>query len=52
MKFYDYADTLTSYGIAVRYPNEMFLEERHAKEALQFAHEIFQWVKDIVEEKS
>lgn len=33
-KFYDYADTLTPYGVAVRYPNELFLEERHVKEAL------------------
>ena len=28
-KFYDYADALTPYGVAVRYPNELFLEERH-----------------------
>ena len=49
-RFYDYADTLTPYGVAVRYPNELFLEERHVKEALQFADEIFQWVKEIVDE--
>lgn len=47
-RFYDYADTLTPYGIAVRYPNELLLEERHAKEALQFADEIFQWVTGIL----
>lgn len=40
-KFYDYADALNPYGVAVRYPNELYLEERHAKEALQFAGEIF-----------
>lgn len=33
-KFYDYADTLTPYGVAVRYPKELFQEERHVKEAL------------------
>ena len=49
-RFYDYADALTPYGVAVRYPNELFLEERHVKEALQFADEIFQWVKEIVDE--
>lgn len=47
-RFYDYADTLTPYGIAVRYPNELLLEERHAKEALQFADEIFQWVTGVL----
>ncbi len=51
-KFYDYADALSPYGVAVRYPNEMYLEERHAREALQYAGEIFQWVKEILEEKS
>lgn len=50
-RFYDYADALTPYGVAVRYPNEMFLEERHAKEALQFAEDIFQWVTEIVDDK-
>lgn len=51
-KFYDYADALTPYGVSVRYPNELFLEERHAKEALQFSDEILQWVEGIVEEKN
>ena len=50
-KFYDYADTLTPYGVAVRYPNELFLEERHVKGALQYADEIFQWVTETVAEK-
>lgn len=50
-KFYDYADVLTPYGVAVRYPNELFLEERHVKEAVQFADEIFQWVTEILLEK-
>ncbi len=43
-KYFDYADTLTPYGVAVRYPNELFLEEHHAKEAIQYAEEIIQWV--------
>lgn len=25
---------MTPYGVSVRYPNELFLEERHVKEAL------------------
>ncbi len=50
-KFYDYADTLTPYGVSVRYPNELFLEERNAKEAIQYADEILQWVESIIDNK-
>ena len=42
---YDYADTLTPYGVSVRYPNELFLEERHAVAALAYAAEILRWAK-------
>ena len=48
-RYYDYADALTPYGVSVRYPNELFLEERHAKEALEFSSNIFNWVKSIVD---
>lgn len=48
-KYYDYADTLSPYGVAVRYPNELFLEERHAKEAIRYAEEILRWVGEIIE---
>ncbi|MCD8015767.1 MAG: HEPN domain-containing protein [Lachnospiraceae bacterium] len=47
-KFFDYADTLAPYGVSVRYPNELFLEEKHAKEAIQYSDEILQWAKNIV----
>ena len=45
---YDYADTLTPYGVAVRYPNELFLEERHAEQALAYAGEILSWAEETV----
>ncbi|MCD7804772.1 MAG: HEPN domain-containing protein [Oscillospiraceae bacterium] len=48
-KYYDYADTLTPYGVSVRYPNELFLEERHAEKAIQMADEVLKWVKSILE---
>ena len=51
-KYYYYADTLTPYGVAVRYPNELFLEEHHAKEAIQYADEIMQWVYELVEDEA
>lgn len=47
-RYYDYEDTLTPYGVSVRYPNELFLEERHVKEALEFSREILRWVQSIV----
>lgn len=49
-KYYDYADTLTPYSVAVRYPNELFIEERHAKEAIQYAEEIVQWAHALTNE--
>ena len=47
-KYYDYADTLTPYGVSVRYPNELFLEERHAEKAVHMADEILKWAKAIL----
>lgn len=51
-KFYDYADILAPYGIAVRYPNELALEEYHAEKAIRMAQEFVGWAKDIVENSS
>lgn len=47
-KYYDYSDILTPYGVAMRYPNELFLEERHAEKAVQMAKEFVVWAKSIV----
>lgn len=48
-KYYDYADALTPYGVSIRYPNELFLEEKHAKEALRMSKEILEWVHKLVD---
>jgi HEPN domain-containing protein len=48
-KYYDYADTLTPYGVSVRYPNELFLEEHHARNAIRYADEIVEWAHSVVE---
>ena len=47
---YDYADALTPYGVAVRYPNELSLEERHARQAIEYADAILAWARETVEE--
>ena len=47
-KFYDYADTLAPYSITMRYPHELYLEERHAKEAIRMAEELYVWATDSI----
>lgn len=49
-EWYDYANTLTPYGVSIRYPNELFLEEKHAQKATQYANGIIQWVDGIVKQ--
>ena len=47
-KYYNYADILTPYAVSMRYPNELFLEERHAVKAIEMAKEFVDWAKSIV----
>ena len=47
-KYYNYADILTPYAVSMRYPNELFLEERHAVKAIEIAKEFVDWAKSIV----
>ena len=49
-KFYDYADILAPYGVAMRYPNELFLEDRHAEKAISMANEFLNWSKKLLDE--
>lgn len=51
-KYYDYADALTPYGVSIRYPNELFLEERHVTEALRMAEEIVKWANEIIDQSA
>ncbi len=45
---YDCADALTPYGVSVRYPNELFIEKRHAEKAIQMADTILSWVLPLL----
>ena len=38
-----------SYSVSMRYPNELFLENRHAKQAIEIAQEFFDWAKDAID---
>lgn len=46
--YYDYADALTPYGVSIRYPNELFLSEKHASEALGMSKEILVWAINLI----
>lgn len=48
-RYMDYADTLTPYGVAVRYPNELYIEEHNALTALRYAEEILQWAENVTD---
>lgn len=50
-KILDYADTLTPYGISVRYPNELFLEDHHAAAALEMARDVIAWSEKQIEDR-
>ncbi len=39
----DAADALTPFGTMTRYPNELTVEEHHAKQAIAFAELILNW---------
>ncbi|MCC6094680.1 MAG: HEPN domain-containing protein [Eubacterium sp.] len=44
-EYYDYADTLSKYGVAARYPNELFLDDFDAMEAIKYSEKIVSWAK-------
>ena len=47
-RFFSYSDILRPYGIVMRYPSELFLEERDAKEAVQMAQDILTWAENLI----
>lgn len=51
-KFFDYTDSLTPYGIAVRYPGELQIEDFHVREALVYAREIVAWAENNISQLS
>ena len=48
-EYYDCADTLSQYGVMARYPNELFIEEKNATQAIHYAEIILGWAKSCVE---
>lgn len=46
-KIYDMCDDLTPYGVKIRYPQELYLEEHHACLALEEADYISEWIEQL-----
>ena len=46
-EIYDVCDNLTPYGVKIRYPQELFLEEHHVKSALENAEKVFNWFETL-----
>ena len=47
-RYYDYADVLEPYSFSMRYPNELFLEDHHARKAIEMAQDFFDWAKELI----
>ena len=45
---FDMAEKLTIYGVAVRYPNELHIDDSHVKNALKSSGSIVKWAKEVV----
>ena len=49
-RYLEMCDDLTPYGVKIRYPQELFIEEHHVKKALQETQQLYQWLKPFYEE--
>lgn len=48
-EYYDYGDTLTQYGVVVRYPHESFVDERLMLQAIEYSEKIVEWISSMFE---
>lgn len=48
-RYLEMCDDLTPYGVKIRYPQELYIEEHHVKMALQEAQELYTWLKIAIE---
>ena len=46
-EIYDLCDNLTPYGVKIRYPDELFLEEHHVVSALADTEELLKWFEGL-----
>ena len=42
---YDICDNLTPYGVKIRYPQELYMEEHHVDKAIEEMKKVFEWIE-------
>ena len=47
-KYLEMCDDLTPYGVKIRYPQELFIEEYHVKKALEETQELYDWLLTLL----
>ena len=48
-KYLEMCDDLTQYGVKIRYPQELFIEEYHVKKALEETQELYDWLLTLLQ---
>lgn len=48
-KYLEMCDNLTPYGVKIRYPQELSIEDYHVKQALEETEELCLWLKSLIE---
>lgn len=47
--YLEMCDDLTPYGVKIRYPQELFIEEHHADKALKETKKLYEWLNQLCE---
>ena len=48
-KYLEMCDDLTPYGVKIRYPQELFIEEYHVKKALEETRKLYDWLLTLLQ---
>lgn len=51
-KYMEMCDDLTPYGVKIRYPQELVIEEYHVKKALSEAKELYMWLHGLLDKEN
>jgi len=47
--YLEMCDNLTPYGVKIRYPQELYIEERHVDKAMGETEILYQWLSSVIE---
>lgn len=47
--YLEMCDDLTPYGVKIRYPQELYIEEYHVKKALEETESLYRWLIGVLE---